>query len=585
MLNNIEKDILSHVLRCFHKSEDYTYSYFNRAKDHYKHYRLYRNKQDYPYANSVFTPDTFTFVEDITSKIVQTLVARSPVFSVVPRYGGVDKIARQLERAVQYCIENEDFEFFLEFCDLVKNGSIFGTSYMGIYPDFDFSMSGELSYKGPRYDFTDFWDILPDPMCRRLNAKARYIIKRSIRYYEDIEDLGNKGIYDKGQVSKLKDMNSGNLDQDRRDLLQEIGVESFISTEKGKHEILEYFTGGNCVVIGDRQVVLKDTTKNKISPYPYPLPLVDYRYTQVPGEFFGIGIPEIVKDLQADKNIIRSQRRENVDLILNKILKLKIGAEVDIDTIKFFPGAIWEVGNLDDIAEMDLRDVTQSAYMEEEKVDLDMENATGSYRYSRGQNPQREETATAVVRLQKAAMSRFDIIIKQTEFGAMRKIARMVVLQMRTFMPQQMYERIIGEPDAGFYAIPTNDITRFYDFIPVGSSITNIKEVRAQQIMQAQQMLLGVPPQIQQMEGFHVNYREVLRMGLEEALDIKNVDRLLPLVQQTPSPLLPQPPGGTPSQVPPEVLLQEAMMGGGMPEGMPPPDMPLPVPDLGGGVQ
>jgi hypothetical protein len=584
MFTNDEKDILGHVLKCFHRSEDFTYRYFERAKDHYKHYRLYRDKKSFPYANSIFTPDTFTFVEDITSKIVQTLIARSPIYSVVPRYGGVDKIARQLERGLQYCVENEDFEFFLEFCDMVKNGGIFGTSYMGIYPDFDFSATGELSYKGPRFDFTDFWDVYPDPNCRRLNGRARYIIKRSMRYYEDIEDLGNKGIYEKSQVKVLKDIHAGDVEQERRDLLQEIGVQSFTSTEPGQHEILEYFSGGHCIVIGDRQVVLKDTSKNKINPYPYALPLVDYRYTQVPGEFFGIGIPEIVKELQADKNIIRSQRRENVDLILNKILKVKAG-EVDIDTLKFFPGAVWEMDNLEHVVEMDLRDVTQSAYMEEEKVDLDMENATGSYRYSRGQNPQREETATAVVRLQKAAMSRFDIIIKQTEFSSMRKIARMVVMQMRAFMPQQMYERIIGEPDAGFYQIPVSDVVSFYDFIPVGSSITNIKEVRAQQIMQAQQMLLGIPPQLQQMEGFHVNYREILRMGLEEALDIKNVDRLLPLVQQGPPPLLPQPPGGLPSQVPPEVLLQEAMMGGGMPEGMPPPGMPLPVPDMGGGVQ
>jgi hypothetical protein len=595
MLTNVEKDTLSHVLRCFHASEDYTYRYFERAKDHYKHYRLYRSKEKFPYANSVFTPDTFTFVEDIASKIVQTLIARSPIYSVIPRYGGTEKIAQQVERALQYCIENEDFEFFLEFCDLIKNGGIFGTSFMGVYPDFEFDLTGQLSYIGPRYEFTDFWDIFPDPNARRLNKRARYIIKRSIIHTEELEDLGAKGIYEKSQVNKVKKLRAGNLEQERRDILQEIGVESFIPEEQDLHERFEYFSGGHCITIVDRQVVVKDTTKNKINPYPYHIPLVDYRYTQVPGEFYGIGIPEIVKDLQADKNVIRSQRRENVDLILNKILKVRRGGDVDIDTLKFFPGAIWELDQPDDITEHDMRDVTQSAYQEEEKIDLDMENATGSYRYSRGQNPQREETATAVVRLQKAAMSRFDIIIKQAEFSAMRKIARMVVLQMRTFMPQEMYERIIGEPDAGFYSIPIKDITHFYDFMPLGSSITNIKEVRAQQIMQAQQMLMGVPPEVQQQGGFTVNYRETIRMGLEEALDIKNVDRLIPAapMPQPQAQPMPMPPGGLPSQVPPEVLLQEAMMGGGgnggmMPPGMPPvipPGLPLPVSDLGGGIQ
>ena len=555
-----DNEKLGQFLQAFQRSEDYTRTYFDRAKTHYKHYRLYRDKKDYPYANSIFCPDTFNFVEDATAKLVSVLLSRSPVYSVIPRKGGVIDIARQLEAILQYCIETSDFDFFIEFVDFVKNGSIFGTSFMSILPDFKFTDQG-LVYSGPRFDYNDFWDIFPDPMARRLGRNCRYIIKRSKPYIEDLLDMEKKGIY--RNVKQLQGLNSGNIDDERKTLLGEIGLEQFISQDDSIHEILEMYSYGHIITVADRQVIIRDTRTDKFRPYPYDIPLAGYRYVTVPGEFYGMGIPEIIKELQADKNMVRSQRRENVDLILNKILKVRTGAEMDIDGLKFFPGAVWMLENIDqDIKELDLRDVTQSAYQEEEHLDMDMERATGQYRYSQGQAPQREETATGIMRLQAAAQTRPDMNIKLTEFSAMRQIASMVILQIRQFMPQQEYERIVGEPDAGFYRLPLEDIQRFYDFNPVGSSVTQVKEMRTKQIMEATKMAMGIPPQIQQMGGFQINYRKLIEMAYREGLDIKNVAEIIMDAPPTQSPMGtgggPQSGGGPP--LPPDELLREALV-------------------------
>lgn len=570
LLNSTEYDTLAIFLQQFKRSEDHVYSYHQRAKQFYKNYRMFRNKQDFPYANSVFTPDTFSFVEDSTAKIMQTITSHSPIYSVQPRYGGTPLIAKQLERVLQYAIENEDFEFFPELLDLLKNGGIFGTSFMMVLPDFENGPAG-INYVGPSFEFSDYWDIFPDPGARRLTKRARWIFRRALFYKEELEELADKGIYQ--NIDEALQLSSGQTTNERNTLLQEIGVQQYEPDEPGRYEVLEQFIGGHIVSVINRQMVIRDTRKSKIKPFPYDLPLVDYRYISVPGEFNGIGIPEVLQYLQADKNVVRSQRRENVDLVLNKILKIRRGAELDVDLLKFFPGSVWETDDVDrDIKELDMRDVTQSAYLEEEKISLDMESATGMYKYSRGQDPTRQETATAIVRLQNAAFARHDITIKLAEFTTLRNIAQKVILQIRAFMPIETYEKIIGEKDAGFYQMSMDDVAKNYRFLPVGSSVTAIKEVRQQQILQAQQMLMSVPPQVQQMNirPFTIDYLKVLEMGLEDALQITNVGELV--IPLPPPPPPPQMMGGG---MPPEALLAGALQGGA-PGGLLPEQLLLP---------
>jgi hypothetical protein len=561
---------LSSVLKDFHRSEEYTTSYFNRAKTHYKNYRLYRTKSDFPYANSVFTPDTFAYVEDAAARITQTLFSKEPVFIVSGRDKMADMgIAAQLTEALSYFTGNSDFELFAEALDFFKAGAMLGTSYLGVYPDFEEDPNGMLMYRGPRFENIDYWDGYPDSKAKRINKFARFFVRRKVIYSEELQALADQGYYDKSAVSRIIDGSFGEMmNTYHRDLLAEIGLSQYTSEDPNKHEILEWYGNGQVVCVGDRKEIIKDTRRMNTIALPYAIPIVDYRYVSIPGEFYGIGIPEVIRDLQADKNIIRSQRRENVDLILNKILKVKTGAtDVDIDMLKYFPGAVWMVGDHADIQEHDMRDVTSSAYKEEEVITWDMDNATAQWMYSRGAQPQREETATGIIRLQQASLARFDVNIKLTEFSSMRSIAKMIILQMRRFLPQQEYERILGEPDRGFYQISEHDLVKMYDFVPVGSSITNIKELRATQVMKAQEMLFSVPPQVQQMEGFKINYRNVLEMGLKEALDIRDVGNL---IQDAPPPPPPNPfmQGGPQGMVnmPPDLLLKQAMAKAGGPQ-------------------
>ncbi len=521
------------------KSEDYCRPYFDRAKRHYKLYRFSTavSDADWPYVNRVRSRDIFAFVEDTTAIMVSTLFATSPFISVIPRETGnsfikvlpidIIKIARQVERVLDYQLSHEDTDFFEEIIDYIKEGGIQGNSYLGVYPKFD--ASGV--YTLPLLKNHGFWDVLPVPGSKRL-SRSRGVYIREFLSMDDLEDQKKLGVF--SNIERVTDT-SEDTNKWHKALLEECGVTNYADTEDV--EVIHYMSGGHIITFANRKVILRDTTIPNADgtftqPYPYAMPVVQYKYVALPGEFFGMGIPEILEVLAEDKNLVRSARRDNIDLCINKILLTKDGSDPNYDLMRFFPGAIWP-DMMDKVDTFDIPDVTQSSYAEEEMIGKDMENALSLFGYARGMTPEHSEQPTTVMKLQQAALNRVDVNIKLAEYTVLQEIARKVVMLDRMYMKKEDYEAILGEPDAGFYMLPIEYINRCYTIKPVGSSVTNIKEIRQQQIQFALQTLMGMPPQLMQanIKPFTVDYYELMKEALDVA-DIKTIDRILVQLNQ-----------------------------------------------------
>lgn len=210
----------------------------------------------------------------------------------------------------------------------------------------------------------------------------------------------------------------------------------------------------------------------------------------------------------------------------------KEGADVNYDLIKFYPAAIWPemAGKLEPL---EIGDVTQSAYAEEKQIQSDMENALSLFGYARGMTPAHSEQPNTVMKLQQASMNRQDIAVKLAEFTALQEIARKIVMLNRSYMTQEDYESIIGEPDAGFYKLPVSYINKFFAMRPIGSSISHIKEVRQQQIQFVLDTIAKLPPELMQgnIRPFTIDYLELAKTALDTA-DVKNIDRILVEMKQ-----------------------------------------------------
>jgi len=512
-------------------AEDYCRPYFDRAK---RHYRLYRwgsavDENDWPYTNRSRTQDILAFVEDSTALIVQTLFGQMPFFSMIPRqimsalklYGDLDfdLIGRQVENAVDFVVAHEDVEFFEETVDCFKSGDIFGNGYQGVFPKKNSVL--------PLIKTIDFWDLLPIPAPRRI-TKAKGVFYRE---WVTLEDLEGEPAYNQAKVKDIKHKPTKSKSDPTMDwhqqLLMEVGMEGY-QTEDTDIELMHYFSGGHVVDIADRKAILRDT-RGGTKPYPYDHPICQYKFMPIPMEFFGAGIPEVLEFLQEDDNLIRSARRDNVDLCIQKILKYREGADINLEVVgKYFPGAMWPVPNVNDVQEMEMKDVSQSSYMETELRKHEKENALSLFGYARGMTPKHQEQPYTVMKLQQASLNRTDLAVKLAEFGFLQNIATRIILHLRNNCSQTEYESIIGERDAGFYQMPPDAIRRFYFIKPVGSSVTRIREIRQQQIQFAMGILGGIPPEamIQGITPFKVDWYEAAREALEAA-DMRKIDRIL----------------------------------------------------------
>jgi hypothetical protein len=477
--------------------------------------------------------DILAFIEDSTALLVQTLFATMPFFSIVPRetqlmyqqYTGIDPVAigDQIAKCLDYQISHEDTEFFEEIVDFFKGGTILGNSYMGVYPKFD----SDGNYLRPLLKTTDFWDVLPIAGAKRV-TRARGVFIREFQSLEEIERLGKAGFYKNTAMLKAPESSGSDPDKDwHRTLLEEVGLTNY-RTDENDVEVLHYFSGGHVITIGDRKAIFRDSNGDAERPYPYDMPVVQYKYMPVPLEFFAMGIPEVLEALQEDKNLIRSARRDNIDLVIQKVLKARSGADINFDLIKYYAGAIWPLENLNDIEEMDTQDVTQSSYQEEAMREHDMENALSLFGYARGMTPQHSEQPTTVMKLQQASLNRLDLAVKLAEFTTLQNIATRIILLTHRHMDPGHYEAIVGGPDAGFFRLTEEDIRRFFYFKPMGSSITNIKELRQAQIAQVIETAMAIPPEMRMnnIVPYTLNLYEAEK-ELYDAVDVRNPDRLL----------------------------------------------------------
>lgn len=515
-----DKDIATHITGLYTTSRDWRQDSEDHWDTHYKDYRFYRKKEEHVMRSNIYVPYIFAIVESVVPKLLNTIFSSSPIISVIAREGGDTDLAYLLERFLDYAFQEEALDFYSTMEDFFKEACIYGTSFMKVLPRF-------LGLDVPEFDYidadpVDIYKIFPDPRSRSLK-KADWIIHKDWIEYDRLLEQAKQGIYKKSIVETLKEKyeTEWNVDKYKRERIESIDRESdwgYNPTRKAV-EILEYWDRDEIVSVAGREVVLK----REPNPFKGLLPFVMTRYTAVPHEFYGIGIPEMAQTLQQELNDLRNQRMDNVNIIINRMFIANKYSDIDFDTLVSYPGNVILAGDVEDVKPLDTRDVTRSCYMEEERLITDIQNVTGEWEYGRGQPPERRETATGIIRLQQAGNIRFDSIVKRIEFGTMRALAKMFIWYAYHFLPPERMMTIVGEEDFArrrgmrFYELSPHDILRQYHFQPLGSSVSAVKEMRAQQMLNLYN-IFNQDPMIDQ---------EELRRMTMQALDVKNIDKLL----------------------------------------------------------
>ena len=113
---------------------------------------------------------------------------------------------------------------------------------------------------------------------------------------------------------------------------------------------------------GKRPYVLGNAILEAHKPLPTPLPI-------------------LVKPLQDEANAVQNTRMDNVLFVLNKRYIAKRGKNVDIASLlRNTPGSVTLADNPEeDVRELEFEDITQSSYLEQDRIDGDFSDLVGNF--------------------------------------------------------------------------------------------------------------------------------------------------------------------------------------------------------------
>lgn len=491
-------------------------------------------------------PDTLAFVEDAAAKLYSTLYGSIPfVVWKAQRGFATTRLSEALEAGCEYMVESNIEEFAHEGYEGQKNRVMYGLGHFGVFPHYEpLKRKDKDVCIGARYVSADFYNLLPCPDDYTAGRYGRYQWYREFLPEDEVAAMFEAGGPFEGDFAQVP-KGSFAMDDKHKALLVKLGWEEWMHrADEDLWEVWHRYSKGHVISIINRSYcarhTLKKTAKNPkgLVYLPYNMPFGDMKYITWPKEYYGMGIPETIEQLQRDKNLVRSQHRENVDLALNAVLKVRRDALIDYENLEIYPTAIIPVNNPDDVTPLIIPDMTtQSVLPIEDKIEKDMERALGQSRYGMGlEPPHARETATTVLRLQQASFARMDTQIKLTEMVSIRSLAWKMAAILENNMHKGLFEDITSHKHADVFKedkYPAADLRLKVKAVPLGSSLAAIKELRVEQMMRTLELVTSVPtayfteaPEPRQPNVPAIVVNTLLAMGLQR----DEVERLIPRI-------------------------------------------------------
>lgn len=498
----------------------------------YSMYRSELTQTAYPWQSNVWVPYSFSTIETLAPR----MIANRPQIDIMPREAADEEYAELQASLIDFQWEAMGADDLLQ--DIVKGALIYGTSIIKVFwkkeeakvtkkemVDEDFPELGtvdvekdELLFDGPQIELVDLMDFFWDPRATDMD-NARWVAHRMYRTYEHLEELQKQGVYK--NVKLLEDTAAVLEDDEKSARRGTLGIampSELEDMERGKNlvEIIEYWEDDRVVTVANREVVIRD------EPNPYrhgKKPFVRLVDQSIQHEFLGMGELEPIETLQYELNDRRNQRMDNVTLVLNRMWKVKNGANVDEDELVSDAGGVVHTDDMNGIEPLQMPDVTASSYQEETLIKADIQQTTGVSDFTRGvgSDALANDTATGISLIQEAGNSRFRLKIRNLE-SAIEKIGRMMVSLNEQFVEEEKVIRILGDEGFEWKTIRPEDLKGNFDVVvQSGSTLPSNEAVERKQTMEMFQLFAGDP---------EVNQVELKRRVLE-TFGVKNIDKLL----------------------------------------------------------
>ena len=173
-------------------------------------------------------------------------------------------------------------------------------------------------------------------------------------------------------------------------------------------------------------------------------------------------LPNLVKDLQEEINEIKNQRLDNVKFVLNKGYFAKRGKNVDLPAlVRNVPGRVVLMDNpQEDVVENQWQDVTQSAYLEEDRNTANFDELVGNFSSASVQTARSpREPARAMTLLQAPANMLTEYALMTYAETFVQPILRQLVLLEQHYETDQNVLNLAGQKSKQFQKFGMDKVT------------------------------------------------------------------------------------------------------------------------------
>lgn len=537
-----DAEVLEHVTKRFDALDKKRKPYETKWRRWYKMYRQYiEDKEKRPNGANLYIPYVFSAIETVKPRIINTMFAARP-------YVGLISLDPKLTVNAETHTNLMDYQFnhkmgFIEQATLaVGNLLLYGTGFTkqtwkyqtkkrkkreqniadGKFMGYNTIERDKVLYDDPYMLSVDIFDFYLDPAIYRIEDQPD-VIHTYKRPLSDYEQLVKDKAMDKKVFEALKNSGSARNELGVSMRLSDTGM-SGESPVADDISIMEYWTDDYYVVVGNKSVVIARGE----NPYWHgEKPFKKMVDIPVQGEAYGIGECEAAESLQLELNATRNQRIDNISLVINRMWKVLRGSNIDPEQLVATPGGIIEVDSMDELEELKMTDVSQSAYREEEVIKRDIDSTLGVYDYAKGASPTRRETATTSTILAEASNERFKLKIMLLETTWLIGVANQIAALNEQYYDKEKVITLMRDNSIIDVQVSPELLGGEFEFMATGSSVDPIynKAVRQQSLMQ----LFGV---VNQMPFINL---PVLVKKIFDAFDIKDTRELIqPMMPQMP---------------------------------------------------
>jgi hypothetical protein len=527
------------IMSRFDQSSSYRKHFDDKFDKCYQYYRSYEEfDADYWYRSQIFLPYIFTIIESMTPDFITALIGGDSFFSC-NAVGPQRMMAENMERLMKYQI-NEKMQFYQKILSYIKSILIFGNGIMytgwkkkvkeyvrkEYINDPLFGLIGAVNVKHKEDIINDPWidtvfikNFFPQPYKENV-TDMDWCIERCYVDWNYILKLKRSGGEDNGIWKNLDAIKTSAISSDYKSVIQEmsslvgIGADAPEDPINKPVELLKYWRDDRVIILANRKVIIRDSE----NPFAHnEKPYVDGKDYPLDKEFYAIGEVELLMPLQDRVNDFTNLRIDNLYQTINHMYVVNRNAKVNPDDLISRPnGVVWSDDH-NGVVPLIKKDMATSAVNEPEMAYKDMQRVSGAWEYYQGGTPDRQETATGIIKLQQAAGRRFGYRIKLLQKGPFKRILTHCMQNNQDLLPPDYtIERF--EEDMQIKINPWDIAGKINITVAGSQNLIGLED----RMIQFYQLAAGNP---------QFNQEELHRRMLD-VYDIPNADKLLAVTDQ-----------------------------------------------------